>query len=436
MVIDIVLYIIISILYLKIVSKIYYLYISYKGLSSPAISPNIEQAVRMLIIIPALREQNVILDTLKHLKKMEVSNIDLLICVAGTSREKKINDRYLTTGELITKWLNEEKCNDTTDIVYVEVSEDHGDRASQLNHAVHELGDKFKPDIIGVYDADSLPDLKTLQEVAGKWCMNPHTVFQQPVHFIKAANRMTKEKKSPILVANALNQTTWTFIHEYPNWLKHHKFCESDNKNLYYRNDYLIGHGEFIPYDVYKKFSFPEQQVTDGIQLGYRLSMSGNDICPLQTFCDDDVPQSLMQLIKQHKRWYGGCNRLIESYAWCKQHFGNASICQVCDGYWSQLSWLCAGIFSLLGIVLSGIKMNNGEYILPFLQILGLMLYCYIIPFVAHRIVDAPISVRLIDWLCLPLAMLIKGIGPWLYVFQYVNKELFGVEIEFSKVER
>lgn len=436
MVIDVVFNIIVLIMYLKLISKAYNLYISAKGLSVTVISPKIEQKIRVLILIPALREQNVILDTLKHFERMDASNIDLLICVAGTSREKKINDRYLTTGELITKWLNEKKCNITTEIVYVEVSEENGDRASQLNHAVHELGDRFKPDIIGVYDADSLPDLKTLMEVAEKWCISPQTVFQQPVHFIKAANRMAREKRSPILVANALNQTTWTFIHEYPNWLKHHKFCVSDNKKIYRRNDYLIGHGEFIPYEVYKKFSFPEQQVTDGIQLGYRLSMSGNDICPLQTFCDDDVPQSVKQLIKQHKRWYGGCNRLIESYVWCKQHFGKASAFQVIDGYWNQISWLCAGCFSILGITLSCMKMNNGEYILPILLMLGLLLYCYIIPFLAHRIVAEQISVRCIDWLCLPFAMLLKGVGPWLYVFQYMNKKIFGVEIEFSKVER
>ena len=433
---SLILLVIVVVLYLKLISKFNNLYISYKSLGTPVLIKKGEGTVKILILIPALREQNVIRDTLNHFKNMIADNIELLICVAGTTREKMNCTKGKTTGEVVREWIDQNESEFPYGFEYIEVNEKDGDRASQLNYAVNKIGNQFSPDIIGVYDADSLPDLKTVLEVSERWRNNPNTVLQQPVHFVKAANRMAKNKMNPILVANALNQTTWTIIREYPTWLKHHMFCKLNNQGVYYRNDYLIGHGEFIPYAVYKKFSFPEQQITDGIQLGYRLSMSGHDICPLKTFCDDDVPQSLTQLVNQHKRWFGGCNKLIESYNWCQQTFGKSSIIQVIDGYWSQLCWLSAGIVSIIGCTLACINIDSGKTPLAMAQVVGVLVYCYVIPYLAHVVIREPVSVRLIDWLCLPLAMLLKVIGPCFYVYQYIVTKLFGGNVEFSKVER
>ena len=247
---------------------------------------------------------------------------------------------------------------------------------------------------------------------------------------------MAAKGQNPIPVANALYQTTWTVVREYPRWRQQHLFYKKNSGKLYYRNDYLIGHGEFIPYSVYCKYDFPEQQITDGIQLGYRLSMSGADICPLNTFCSDDVPQSLSQLIGQHKRWFGGCNLLLSSYRWCKQNIGKASIWQVVDGFWSQLSWAYAGIVGLAGLILSLVCIANGHFFLASLELIGLFIYCYLIPYIAHAILPFPIKIRLTDWLCLPLAIFIKGIGPNLYIFQYVLSIFTQKKIRYSKVER
>ena len=215
-----------------------------------------------------------------------------------------------------------------------------------------------------------------------------------------------------------------------------HLFCKKNPDKLYYRNDYLIGHGEFIPYSVYRKYYFPEQQITDGIQLGYRLSMSGADICPLNSFCSDDVPQSLRQLIGQHKRWFGGCNLLLSSYRWCKKNIGIASMCQVIDGFWSQLSWAYAGIIGVAGLILSLICIANGNFFLASLELIGLFIYCYIIPYISHVILPFPLKIRFIDWLCLPLAIFVKGIGPNLYIFQTVLSVFTRKKIKYSKVER
>ena len=433
---EIILGIIVLILYSKIVVSFYNLKVTYDGLNEKTAFESNGEIVKILILIPALREQNVIVSTLEHFKGIEVKNIELIICVAGTSREKNFRSNKATTVDIVRNWIESDVSSQTHTFRYVEIDEEQGDRATQLNYAVKKIGEDFHPDIIGVYDADSLPDIQTLNEVVARWVNNKETVFQQPVHFIDAANRMAISKKNPILVANALYQTTWTVIREYSTWRQHHLFCKKNSNALYYRNDYLIGHGEFIPYAIYSRYYFPEQQITDGIQLGYRLSMSGVDICPLNTFCVDDVPQSLNQLIGQHKRWFGGCNLLLSSYRWCKENMRRASLLQVLDGFWSQISWAYAGVTSILGIILAVIVTQEGNFLLPILEIVGLLVYCYIIPYISISILPTSVKVRFLDWVFLPVAIFVKGIGPNLYIFQTILSIFTQKKIKYSKVER
>ncbi len=163
------------------------------------------------MLIPVLREQNVIVKTLTHFTNLKTENADILVCIAGTSREKSQRPNHETTGEVVTQWIKDNACSCT--FRYTEISEEEGDRASQLNYAVKSNED-FKPDIIGVYDADSLPDSETLNEISARWQQSKSTVFQQPVHFVDTANRMAHEGANPILTANALYQTTRTVIRE------------------------------------------------------------------------------------------------------------------------------------------------------------------------------------------------------------------------------
>lgn len=442
MVIDLILAVIVLALLIKVIYYFHYLYVSKKEMENTEMCEAYNgRALNVLIVIPVLREQNVIENTLEHFKKLKIDNMKLTVCIAGTSREKKENCKYnnqILTSVIVEKWIDKYAENQTKDLqyYYAEAMDDNGDRASQLNNAVEYICGFWKPDLIGVYDADSLPDNKTLIEVMNNFVQNNLISCQQPVHFIKAANRMAENRNNPILVANALYQTTWTMIRELPRWSSYHKFFRSKHEQLYNRNVYLIGHGEFISYDLYTRFRFPENEVTDGIQLGYRLAMSKQAIAPLHTFCDDDVPKSFRQLIMQHKRWFGGCMRLYSAYKWSRDVTGNKAIFQMLDGYWSQISWAYAAIVSIVGIILSVINMANGKWLLSICEIGLVVVYCYIIPVVAHNLLPGQIKVRLIDWLCLPIAITLKGIGPNLYISASIISKITKKKIKYVKVER
>lgn len=413
---------------LRIVLYFYHLILSYRYIKCDIKTKRIEQQVSMLILIPVLREQKVICDTLQHFVNMNLDNSKLYLMIAGTNRESLVEED--TTLEVVQKWIDEYKKLLPKNIIvdYSEAFDEGGDRATQLNYAVSYIREKRNVvdlEYIGVYDADSLPSCETIREVITVFNEDKNLcACQQPVHFVLAANKMNEKKENPILIANALYQSTWTIINELPMWIKYYR----NKKKRSLRHIYLIGHGEFLSKKTYEEFQFPEYEITDGIQLGYRLGMSGKKVKPLKEFCNDDVPHDIGSLIKQHKRWYGGCMNLLSAHKWSRQYYGIGAKVQVIDGLWSQFRWaFTSWIYSILLILSLYIDVK----FFVFLVFLGLI-YCYLIPIIAHCILPSKIKVSVFAWLCLPLAIFIKSIGPNVFLW---NK-LFGKKIHYEKVER
>lgn len=382
---------------------------------------------KVLLLIPVLREQNVISQTLNHFMNMNTGGLELFIVVAGTVREGKTKE--ISTKEVVNIWIKERKFPENIKVFYSEADEVNGDRATQLNYAVNlhlEHYPDSKLDYIGVYDADSLPSLETLMEVAQIFNDNPQiSACQQPVEFINAANRMASQNKSPLLVGNAIYQTMWTVIRELPSWIG---FGYSKKDKLYKKNVYLIGHGEFLRYKTYKDFQFPEFEITDGIQLGYRMGMSNRKIMALSEFCQDDVPQNIKSLIQQHKRWYGGCMKLYSAYKWTQNNMGIKSRGQMIDGYWSQACWAWTAPLYILALIISICECSAVFYVLLVLVIL----YSYIFPMLSIYLIGKNVKIRLRDWLMIPFAIVIKSIGPNLYFLE----KIFSGDVKYAKVER
>ena len=414
---------------LRIVLYVYHLVIVKRFLNEKVTYKKQDKRLNALILIPVLREQSVIQDTINHFVKMKVDDINLFLVIAGTNREQR--GEKVSTLEVVDAWINEYRKGlpFNIDVDYCEASDEGGDRATQLNYAVNYVKENkgiAELDFIGVYDADSLPSEKTLQEVVCNFRGDSELgACQQPVHFAMAANKMAKAKGNPLLIANALYQSTWTAISELPMWIKYSK---RNAEKLSKRHLYLIGHGEFLTEKVYNRFHFPEYEVTDGIQLGYRLGMSNIKVKPLHEFCNDDVPRKVSALIKQHKRWFGGCMNFGSSYKWSKKLFKTNAAVQVMDCLWSQARWAWTSWIYLVLVIESAFI---DRYWLCLLLGLGI-LYCYVFPIVAHSIMKTNIKVRFIDWLCLPLAIGLKSIGPNIYI---INK-IFKQQVKYEKVER
>ncbi len=392
----------------------------------------VHEKVEILILIPVLREQNVICETIDYFANLDMSNISLSLCFAGTQREEisrnKFNFKY-GTKEIFDNYISKNKVN--IPVFYFEASDtENGDRATQLNFAVNkylENGNKVF-DIIGVFDADSRPEKEIFLEVASKFLSNKKASYQQPAFFIDAANRMTVKKENPILIANALYQNTWSVISEIPMWVNYSK-----SKGLYNGNFYCIGHGEFFPLSIYKNYKFPEHEVTDGIQIGYRLAMSGDEVEILDNYCNDDVPHNLKSLINQHKRWFGGCMRARQAENWSLSHNKSAKKTTKIGIYWSQFRWAFTANLYLLNLILSIVFFFLFSDFIPLIAIgiLGFT-YCYLLPLFSIMITPIKKKISKVAFLLIPLAIFIKGIGPNVFIFNSIFKK----NNNYGKVER
>ena len=392
----------------------------------------VEKNVAMLIVIPVLREQNIIIDTIKYFESLDMENINISLCFAGTEREEISRKKY-NFKESTKAVFNNFVMNYKTKIpvFYYEASDlENGDRATQLNHAVKEYlkNGNQRFDIIGVFDADSRPEKEIFLEVASKYLKNTSASYQQPAFFINAANAMTISHENPLLIANALYQNTRTVISEIP--------MRVDYSNRFGRgkgNFYCIGHGEFFPAEIYNKFNFPEHEVTDGIQIGYRLAMCGKEVKILENYCNDDVPHNIKSLINQHKRWFGGCMRAKQAENWSKENNETVKKTTKFGIYWSQFRWAFTANLFVINLVISiifGIIYSNWAPLLAFLVLL--IIYSYVFPLISLAITPIKKKVSIIAILFMPIAIFIKGIGPNIFIFNKIFKR----NNNYGKVER
>ena len=119
---------------------------------------------------------------------------------------------------------------------------------------------------------------------------------------------------------------------------------------------------------------------------------------------------------------------LLSAYRSIGGHFRTSLFMQLIDGFWSQIRWAWASIFF---VIMCWMSIRSDLIISGYLGILAAV-YCYVLPIVAHRVMHADIKVRIIDWLCLPLAVLIKAIGPNLFLLE----RLLFKSVKYEKVER
>jgi cellulose synthase/poly-beta-1,6-N-acetylglucosamine synthase-like glycosyltransferase len=457
------------------------------------------------IVIPVLREQNIIHETLDYylgIYQANYENIKLDVVVTGTGKEvieKETNKQYLadifnmciegtskaklkkafvgilsdytidsmlefgkeitpsiildlfnsqaSSADVFNQWIEEKesilKRENHISYRYLECPELNGNRTSQINYAFDVLRREMKEnDIFVIYDADSHPQEYSFYDVASREL----ECGQQPLHYLDAANRLAHERKDPVVVANALYQSCWTIIKEIPNfmgYMRHieHLKKENNNNHVQYKNSvYMFGHGEFMTVGFLDKIQgLPKDVITDGMQLGYRLSLINQPVQLLSTFCSDDVPNTVPSLITQHSRWFAGNVQYGSAYRWArdflkiklptKSYLENILL----NTNWALRPFLFFGLVVFTYIFVHDITLKSISYMA---LLSSLIVYSYITPYFALKLMPVKPDVRFIDWLSIPLAILIKSIGPWKYMVDIVAGKLLGFDPTLKKVER
>lgn len=389
-----------------------------------------DSIVEMAVILPCLREQNIISESIDYFCSMNLSHTHMHLIISCTKRELVSNEKYgfsISSAEVARNHISAlGKLSNVDFFVYEAEDFNGGDRATQMNEAMDAfLSQGHKVDIVAVFDADSRPDKETFEEVAYRFKENPKCIYQQPENYLAFAESISKSKKSKIAVANALYQHVWTIINEIPMFERYSK----KNDSFLYMN----GHGMFFPLKQYLKLRFPEHEVTDGIHVGYRVWVSHSPLRPLLLQGYTEAPVEIKKLPQQHKRWFGGSIRLYYAIEWGKKRGTKPSFLSTVWGYWTQVRWCLTANVYLINFVLSMLSLLIYKEYAPLIFMLALLFsYSYLLSIISMSFSSNKYKISFWGFALIPFAVFAKSLGPDLFFIE----KLFKRKIEYQKCER
>ena len=266
--------------------------------------------LRFVILLPLLREQGIVAKMLRRMEALDCrATAETRFVFVSTSRE---GDHPGSTAHVLDAALQGRDrsrfihlhCNSGTDRY----------KADQLNFALQRLGllgQRSDDLFIGVYDADSSPDPRTLSYVVSAVAGDPglKAIQQVPLYFqnIRDAARL----RDLYLMSRPVHNLLFALTVEVPGMRKQPAVFSSPRGSWRRTfNGWLshgLGHGQFFRMDVLTELGGFRPPSCD-TQLGHMLAFSGIPIHPHPMLDVGQTPDSISVLIQQGVVWFNSMN--------------------------------------------------------------------------------------------------------------------------------
>lgn len=322
--------------------------------SSKKLNRNSNRSVKQYILIPVLREQEVVKATFKiftqlkgvyklvfittekedhehiQIKKKLVSikgrilkarNIERFIELTsgifpktvatdlyGKSwfEIKRTFDRLLTTEQILKILLLKSSNTVRNNVVIYRYPKNDGKMSDQLNYAIRRISKEVNSSevFVSLYNADSVVDQKTPLYISNYIKSNPKAkVIQQSALFLSNYNNLGNSISGSFLKSIALLQSRWTLAHELPRI-----FAQYKNKiSAFFECAHVVGHGLIIRLDtLIQAGGFPTGYINEDLPLGYILKLHGNTIYPFPLLENAQSPVSIKSMFIQYTTWFYG----------------------------------------------------------------------------------------------------------------------------------
>ena len=198
------------------------------------------------------------------------------------------------------------ECSGVSNVRIIDYPHAEGVMAHQLNYAVETLAKEgySKDTFLLIYNADShvSQDLlstieKTIEEFPGA------NVIQQSALFFENFSAYPPTMRGAFLAAVALLQSRWTLAHEIPRIM-----TQSRSKlGAFLEGAHVVGHGLIIRLHTLARVgNFPTTTINEDLPLGYLLRLNGEVIHPLPLFESAESPTTIRAMFNQYETWgYG-----------------------------------------------------------------------------------------------------------------------------------
>ncbi len=390
------------------------------------------------LIIPALREQNVICKTIERLSMFDYDKKMFEIIVALDKKEREsIQNKDSSTFSVLKQYILQRK-NNFPKVSFVEYLGEGQKRAFQLNAAldsIHFDSKNRKNVFVGVYDADSHPDLNTLSYINYKHQKNNTLVaFQQMLNYLLNSKKISTLRYSSWILGNAYYQTMWNYIFELKQFFNTNSAIKKGKQSLF--PPYCMGHGEFFEYNMLKTVGgFPKDGVADGIQIGFLLSLKGIMINPIpfDDYCES--PESLSVIYRQHTFWLFGN---IEFFKILSQNGrGIIKFIQALFHLFLSIKWALRPFFYLFTLTLTiYTNLTLVTVSLLFVPFVYYLTSYYLLSKFVNKDADFEIVKLKYFGVEVILGVFFKSFGAINGFIKILKKGLFGTEPVFKKIER
>lgn len=249
------------------------------------------------------------------------------------SRAYQVVEEYYqscpTTETLIQRIIKEHKFHNK--FVHLHYPETKGGKPEQLNYALQYIEQMIKDKkvekdrcFIGVYDFDARPDRRTGKELEKLFSTRIYTKKEMPsmiqqiqLPYSNLGNFDMKSLEGMLLRGNAIMYLRRALGIEYYKFQKmnqifHEPLCSVINL-LRRPVTYGIGSGMYVSYNAVKRIGdFPTPM--EDLATGYRISMLGEEMIPLNSFNMMEAYDSYKQMSNSGSISFRGAFRIIKDY--------------------------------------------------------------------------------------------------------------------------
>lgn len=298
-----------SIIIIRSIQNLYNLYRSFEWLNRPC-KASYRGKTRFLVCIPALNEQDTIIETIEKLLNQSYSDDLISIYIATSAKEKSLPNES-TTKEVIDRYIALLD-NTTRNRVHVlHYPKLDGYTAHQVNFVADSLRGELKKNdtYFVIYNADSHID-KNMFKIVDSIITNRTKLYNKKPTILQQSAVYQYAGKSIVAEGAGLHQTLWTLTHEIPKLKKQSSRIQNlrglslieSVKNS--RVVHCVGHGLFVRGDYCISHPLPQDILNEDLPYGLRACALREPIYPIPSLELASTPNKIFNVYLQKATWF------------------------------------------------------------------------------------------------------------------------------------